>query len=85
VVLGGAAVPAAVARLRRSRAFLTLRLPLERGSGELLTLRLVNGACLHSVTAEDRLAWCEHDGVGSRVGCEFLSSLPAGDLRRLLG
>ncbi len=85
VVLGGAAVPAAVARVRRSRACLALRRPLPEGRGDLLTVRLFNGSCLHSVAAQARVDLCERDGLGCRVVCRFLSPLPAADLLHLLG
>src|SRR5690242_9890312 len=50
-----------------------------------LTLRLYNGACLHCVAAEARVAWSERDGPACLVGGEFLSPLPAADLLPLLG
>src|SRR5205085_11585592 len=82
VVLGGAAFPAAVAYLPERRACLTLRLPVAKG--DRLSLRLFNGACLHSVTAEARVTWCERDGAVYRVGCQFLSPLRLADLLPLL-
>jgi hypothetical protein len=45
-----------------------------------LTLLLFNRACLGTLRAEARVAWCEPDGTAYRVGCQFLTPLPAADL-----
>ena len=82
VVLAGAAVAAAVANLSEGGACLALRRPLARG--DRLSLRLFNGHCLHCVTAEARVTWCERDGAVYRVGCQFLSPLRLADLLPLL-
>ncbi len=82
VVLAGARVPAAVANLSEGGACLALRRPVAKG--DRLSLRLFNGACLHSVTADARVTWCERDGLVYRVGCQFLSPLRLADLLPLL-
>jgi hypothetical protein len=82
VVLARGAVPAAVANLSEGGACLALRRAVAKG--ERLLLRLFNGHCLHCVTAEARVSWCERDGAVYRVGCQFLSPLRLADLLPLL-
>jgi hypothetical protein len=71
-----------VANLSEGGACLALRRAVAKG--ERLLLRLFNGHCLHCVTAEARVSWCERDGAVYRVGCQFLSPLRLADLLPLL-
>jgi hypothetical protein len=78
VLRGGAPEAAAVVNLSEGGACVESPLPL--AAGDWLTLLLFNRACLGSLAAEARVAWCEPDGAAFRVGCQFLSPVAAADL-----
>jgi hypothetical protein len=75
---GGAPEAAAVVNLSEGGACVESPRPL--AVDDRLTLLLRNRACLGSLTAAARVAWCEPAGAGYRVGCQFLRPLAAGDL-----
>jgi hypothetical protein len=78
VLRGGAPEAVAVANLSEGGACVEAPSPLE--VGDRLTLLLLNRACLGSLTAAARVAWCERAGTGYRLGCRFLRPLSTADL-----
>lgn len=78
VLRGGAPEAAAVVDLSEGGACVESASPL--AVDDRLTLLLLNRACLGSLTAAARVAWCEPAGDAYRVGCQFLRPVSPGDL-----
>jgi hypothetical protein len=78
VLRGEGRAAAAVVNLSEGGACVESPQPLT--ADDRLTLLLFNRACLGTLAAEARVAWCEAAGAAFRVGCQFLSPLRAADL-----